>query len=185
MITDEQLELLGMQFKHLHDCIRSIIYFRTLLENNKKDTAWIYIKDVMSDHLVQSWCKVFGATGEDTHWKKLAESEEVKNIIDPYSKEKILHATTLSEEEWQNYHKEMLVARNEFFAHFDMDSMILNYPKLDPALNLAISYREWLSDLLDAVAELAIKDGNIIRNGALSTKDMLNKFTEEVNDICR
>ncbi len=184
MITDKQLELLGMQFHLLHDCIRSIIYFRVLTSTKDKQSSWVYVTDVLSDHLIQSWCKIFGSTGEATHWKKLAEKEEIKKIIIPYSKDNILHATSLSDEEWQEYHSSMLTARNEFFAHFDMDSMQLNYPNLDSALKTAISYREWLSDLLNAIAILAIKDGDVINNKALPTEDMLKKFNDEANTLC-
>ncbi len=184
MITDEQLELLGMQFHLLHDCIRSIIYFRVLTSVKDKQSSWVYVADVLSDHLVQNWCKIFGSTGEKTHWKKLAKTKEIKNIIAPYSKDYILHATSLSVEEWQEYHSNMLTARNEFFAHFDMDSMQLNYPNLDTALNSAISYREWLSDLLNATAKLALRNGTVINNKALPTDDMLNKFSEEANTLC-
>jgi hypothetical protein len=183
MITDNQLKLVGMQLNILHDCIRSTIYFRNIASHRNKETAWIYIKYVMSDHLIQSWCKIFGSTREDTHWKELAESKEVISIIELYSESHILHATSLTDTEWHEYHKNMLIARNQFFAHFDMESMILNYPNLEPALKSAISYCEWLSSLLDNVGKLAIKDGTVIVNKAPSTTDMLKTFNEEVSAI--
>lgn len=184
MITDKQLELLGMQLHLLHDCIRSIIYYRVLVSSKDKKVPWGYVTDVLSDHLTQNWCKIFGSTGQDTHWKKLAETEEVKNVFTPYSKENILLATSLSVNEWEEYHKNLVTVRNKHFAHFDMESMQLHFPNLDAALNAAISYREWLSDLLNVVAKLAIKNGTIINNKALSTEDMLSQFSDEANALC-
>jgi len=175
MIMDAKLQLIRMQFNLLHDCIRSIIYFRHIADQNPSETAWIYIKDVLSDHLVQSWCKVFGRYGENTHWKHITEAEEVKILIEPFSKEKILKAVRMSENEWHSYHQEMLVARDEFFAHFDISSMTLHYPNLEPALQSAIIYREWLIELLN----LAITKGLNIINKAIPTETMLQHFKEE------
>lgn len=184
MITKEQLELLDMQFHLLHDSIRSIIYYRVLVASKDKKVPWGYVTDVLSDHLTQSWCKIFGSTNDDTHWKKLAEKDEIKDLIIPYSKESILNATSLSNDEWEDYHRNMLTLRNKFFAHFDMKIMQLHFPNLDAALNASISYREWLSCLLSIVAEQSIKNGTIIRSKALSTEDMLKQFTDEANTLC-
>lgn len=184
MITNDQLDLLGMQFHLLHDCIRSIIYYRVLVSSKDKKVPWGYITDVLSEHLTQNWCKIFGSTNEDTHWKQISEKNEIKNLIAPYSKDSILNATSLSNDEWEDYHSNMLTLRNKYFAHFDIKAMQLHYPNLDVALNAAISYREWLSDLLNVVVDLAIKNGTIIKNNALPTEAMLKQFSEEANALC-
>ena len=184
MITSKQLDLLGVQFHLLHDTIRSIIYYRIIVESKDKKVPWGYITDVLSDHLTQSWCKIFGSTKQDTHWKKLAEKDEVKNLVTPYSMQSILKATSLSSDEWKDYHKNILILRDKFFAHYDMKIVPLHFPNLDAALRAAISYREWLSGLLNVVAERSITHGTIINKNALSTEDMLKQFSDEANTLC-
>ncbi len=171
-----------MQFNILHDCIRSIIYFRHLSSIEEKSTAQIFMKDILSDHVIQSWCKIFGNNGEDTHWKKIAEAEGVGDLSEPFSKESILRCTGMNDQEWSEYHSSMQTARNEFFSHFDMDSMILNYPNLDAALSSVVAYREWLSDLLDSVAKAKINDGTVIVNKAPLINDLLRSFNEEAEE---
>lgn len=165
MLTDNQLKLIRMQFNLLHDCIRSIVYFRYLKREAPKETAWIYITDVLSDHIVQSWCKVFGSYGENTHWKQIADAPEVAKLIKPFSRADLLTAVAKSES-GADYHQQMLVARNEFFAHLDMGSMILEYPDLEPALQSALRFREWLSNLID----VAIRSGLQGVNKAVSSE---------------
>ncbi len=94
MLTQGQLQLIEIQLNLLHDCIRSIIYFHRSQEMTGVFSAWIYISDVLSEHLVQSWCKIFGTNSEPTHWEKISEEDEVKNIISPYNKNKILEVTS-------------------------------------------------------------------------------------------
>ncbi len=55
------------------------------------------------------------------------------------------------------YHEDMLMARNQFFVHLELNSKELKYPSLKPALDIACSYHEWLSDLIDAHVKLAFK----------------------------
>ena len=159
MFSEQFQRLMRMQFFLVHDCMRSIIYFRYLGELGNKAEALTYTKDVLAEHAIINWTKLFGAYKEDTHWKKLAEHPEAK-IARPFGKDSILGAVNMSEDEWKAYHNKMLVARNEFFAHFDMKSMTLNFPAFSPALAVTLCYREWLSELVDTAIARGLKVAN-------------------------
>ena len=175
MIGNASRKLIMMQFNLIHDAVRSLSYFRYIASSKPTHVGWIYTKDVLAEHVVISWTKVFGTYGEETHWCKLSAIPEIAAITKPFETANILSAVGMTAAEWGSYHSRMLTARNEFFAHFDMKSMTLHFPSLEPALDAALAYRAWLSELLNS----AISRGYLAINKALPNDLLQQQFQEE------
>ena len=181
MISDSSRQLITMQFSLIHDSVRSLAYFRYITSKTPSDTGWIYTKGVFAEHVVVSWAKVFGTYGEQTHWSKLSAIPEIAAITKPFETKNILSAVEMTIDEWKIYHSKMLTARNEFFAHFDMKSMTLHFPNLDPALRAALAYRAWLSELLNT----AILKGYLAINKAVPNDLLQRQFQDEAESAFR
>lgn len=181
MISDSSRNLIAMQFNLIHDSVRSLAYFRYIVTKKHDKTGWIYTKDVFAEHVIVSWAKVFGTYREQTHWSKLSAISEITTITKPFETENILSAVDMNIDEWNSYHSKMLTARNEFFAHFDMRSMTLRFPELEPALGAALAYRAWLSELLNA----AISKGYLAINKAVPNELLQRQFQDEAESAFR
>lgn len=125
----------------------------------------------MKQTIIQ-WCQIFGSFNEDVHWSKL-KGEQV--LIADFDREMILKVSGLSLEEWNSYHKNLKRLRDKFFAHFDIDSTEDYLPKLDSALVIADSYRDWLYDLLSTANEL----GQLMEVGFVKSQEFRNKIENE------
>lgn len=66
---------------------------------------------LLSDATI-SWCKVFGANAEKTHWKVAVDDpSRFKGLL--------LRELNISEKEFQDYWREMMDFRNNVIAHFN------------------------------------------------------------------
>lgn len=175
MLDERSALLIHVQFNLLHDCLRSICYFRHLAGIQNKPDGLIYTKDVFSENIIVTWCKLFGSNGEDTHWRNLAQAAETLPGLGKFGRQEIMAATGLSPEEWENYHSEMTAVRNKYFAHLDLESAQLNYPNLDPALSAALAYRSWLSLFVNT----AIHQGFAALNVSRPNEAVMQQFESE------
>jgi len=53
-----------------------------------------------------SWCKVFGSSHEDLHWKKTPAAEVADQAAEDF-RQRILAHTGFAPDTWQAYHKSM------------------------------------------------------------------------------
>jgi hypothetical protein len=75
---------------------------------------WIYTCDAHLKMASISWCMVFGAESNSTHWKKLALDN---NTIDISLKEYVMAKTGVNEKDYDDYWGKMVSFRNYFVAH--------------------------------------------------------------------
>lgn len=178
MLDDEQLELIGVQQGILDEMLRTLIYYRKLEAIQEKCPPVVLIKGALLKQFVVQWCQIFGSKKEQVHWSKLSATQ---NEIEPYAQEKMLSAAGLSEDGLAEYHESMLMLRNKFFAHFDLDIMTAHIPKMEAGLEIAISYRDWLIALVDG----ANRNGQPLNRRFHVTSDLLASIEEEAECLVR
>jgi hypothetical protein len=143
-LIEEQQKLVGIQQIILDECTRAILYSRKYHQlgiNNHN----IFIKGCLTKTSVIQWCQLFGNRTEDIHWSKL----DLTRGSSPFGRAQILQCTDFNEEEWTDYHRQMIEIRNKFFAHFDIDQLISHVPPFEPALKTLLCYRQWLIDQIE------------------------------------
>lgn len=172
LLNKEQLDLLGVQQVTIDECVRGVLYYRTIQGLNPMPAHWRFIKGVLLRHAIIQWCQIFGSKGEQIHWSKLAEGQAV---VEPFDRAAILAATKLPEEQWLKYHKDITELRNKFLAHFDMDSLKGHIPHLDPALASILAYRNWIVRLL----QVANEKGHLLRIAFPYTPELLKGIESE------
>lgn len=137
------------QFPIVKDFLYHLTFYRELRsacqEFRPQSEFWSY---TVNAHILQaciSWCMVFGANANPTHWKKLCNEDE--KLLEDCFRVGLFKKTKLTQEEWHEYWKHMNDFRGGYAAHRE-----LNYSKPVPYFNIAESvayfYDEWIRKLI-------------------------------------
>lgn len=114
---------------------------------------WRLIHGNQLDIAVLEWCKVFGADGEATHWKKIVPPSNHDQFRDG-----LLQVIGVTAEEWAAYWNEMKAYRDNLVAHHIELKRIASYPALDLALKSSYHYYSYLIKELRALGETRYPD---------------------------
>jgi hypothetical protein len=131
---------------------RGVFELGQILTNHRE--YWLSVCD---DHLrlaTMAWCMVFGAYKEDLHWTKTPKGHDAEIVKQEFRdrRDRRLLKTGFPREQWETYHKEMLEFRNKFVAHLDISERFnAPVPYLDPALQVAYAYDEWVREVIRPV----------------------------------
>lgn len=102
---------------------------------------WRLIYGNLMDLAVLEWCKLFGSDDAErqlVHWKNVAEDQDAFRAG-------LLAEVEMNETEWMKYWSDMKRYRDFNVAHHDPKrEEISHFPLLDPALNGAIYYFEYV-----------------------------------------
>ena len=141
---------IDVQFGLIHDCIRSCIFADYIARKTEKKDIWLSLMDMCYADAVMSWNSIFGTNSQQAHWKKFVDSLPVpdKSKLKPFSSDLIQEDLKVSSEDWSKYHREMVDARNNWIAHFNLDVAMKPFPNVSWALRSCYVYRQWLLALL-------------------------------------
>lgn len=107
---------------------------------------WRIIVGGQLDIAVLEWCKVFGAHGEETHWKKLVPTAEHSAY-----KKALLSELGCSDDQWMVYWDQMKSYRDRLVAHHIDGHQVATYPELTIALASAAYHYRYLLPLIRQV----------------------------------
>ncbi len=107
---------------------------------------WRIILGSQFDVAVLEWCKVFGAHGEETHWKKLVPAAEHSAY-----KAALLSELGCSNDQWTSYWEHMKSYRDSLVAHHIDGHQVATYPDLTLALASAAYHYLYLLPLIRLV----------------------------------
>jgi hypothetical protein len=95
---------------------------------------------------------VFGAKSQDTHWRSFNElmPPPSNSGLLTFSKEMLLTAVALNEQDWGAYHRDLVTFRNTRLAHLSHLDSLTKIPDIQPAFNAMYLYRDWLLHLAHA-----------------------------------
>lgn len=142
-------EIVEIQLDLLWNFTRSLAYYRAIqqdlnnIESNKE--FWEYTMNAYYLRAITDWCIVFGTDSNESHWKKLSQSEREK--LQSKVRPLIRAAANFTQNEWDQYHEEVTGFRNGYASHRNVN-FTSNVPSLDKAYEIAKSYFEWLKELL-------------------------------------
>jgi hypothetical protein len=123
--------------------VRNIALKRALhnADANPHLNFWRLIYGNQMDMAVLEWCKLFGsddAERQPVHWKNVAVDQAAFRAG-------LFTAVGMDEAQWARYWREMKTYRDYTVAHHDpRRESIPTFPVLDPALNGAIYYFEYV-----------------------------------------
>ena len=139
-----------VQFPIVKRFVYHLVCYRELSQAyNNLSVESVFWTHTIDAHVLQaciSWCMVFGSEGlNSTHWKKLntENSEELKTNFCAG----LLAYTSLSQEEWIAYGKEMREFRGGFAAHRNL-GFNKPVPNLEIAKDVALFYDTWIRKLI-------------------------------------
>jgi len=127
--TDQFVEILSLFKDFLYHLIsyREIKGFINELPGDRE--FWVYSSDAHLKMATISWCMVFGADSNITHWKNI--SREEVEIVRKSFKDYLFSITKMCDSDFKKYWSEMTSFRNEYVAHRE------NYEKPIPCFDMA------------------------------------------------
>ena len=135
------------------------------LDNLDKNTGYLFpfrsiCNALLSDAAV-SWCKVFGANAEETHWKAAVGDQEEFRIV-------LFQELKTDKKEFHAYWRAMTDFRNNIVAHFNTDHFEGGMtPSFDLAMESSVIAHKYLREQFPS---------NVNYTGPLC----LNKYGKEV-----
>jgi hypothetical protein len=123
-------------YRCLHSVIDSLAGYREF---------WVYTSDAHLEMAVISWCKIFGAYSNQTHWIHLfgGNAEIAEGIKETFHSQ--LQNEGVSISSYTKYHKSILKFRNNYVAHRSM-----NYkdpiPNFDLAMRVTYIFDRWVRE---------------------------------------
>jgi hypothetical protein len=147
-------QVLGLQYPVVALFVRHLAYARGLqttidnLTNHRE--FWGVTASAHLELATVAWCKVFGSYNEKTHWKKTL-TDNIEEQASEDFRRRVLSKTSLTQKQWDAYHKKMLSLRDRFIAHLDLSNPFNEpAPLFDTALQVAYAYQEWVKVLIKA-----------------------------------
>jgi len=149
-------EVFRNQYPAVVSFVQHLAYNRGLqtIGNSSTDhkAFWTATMDSHLKIATMAWCNVFGSRKEDMHWTKIPTGDIVQQAQQDF-RHLVLSKIFFTQEQWENYHKEILDFRNKFVAHFDIWKPLGGpVPLFDPALQVACAYQEWIRELIRPVS---------------------------------
>jgi hypothetical protein len=150
-------EVLTCEYSIISFFVRYHAYARgleaTKPKNNQHESFWAITHFSYFELAAIEWCKVFGSPKEALHWTKTPIGNTAEEARTDF-RSRVLAETGFTQEKWKAYHKEMLVFRNKFLAHFDMGGVMESgIPPFEPTLQVAYAYEEWVEAIETALKE--------------------------------
>ncbi len=135
-MTQQEIE---KQLDRLVEVIRNAAAFRSLWKQKGalEQNYWKLVLSNFFDMAILNWCKVFGADGEETHWKKIVHDHTSFRTA-------LQQRAGISKSKWETYWKEMTEFRSTQISHCKQPPNLTNYPVLDIAIETSCYYYEWL-----------------------------------------
>ncbi len=97
-----------------------------------KQTFWIMTVNLLADAAAVEWCKVFGSPKEDTNWTRALPRNQHARVLAG-----LLAATGLTNEQWEEYRRNIVAYRDQLVAHHDLGATVAKYPHYDVAIQAA------------------------------------------------
>ena len=177
----ENFKLLETQFNITHDCLRSFIFAGHIASIKDKADAWHSIADMCFADGVIGWNMIFGTKSQPTHWQKFNEMVPPpdKSGLLPFSKNVILQTVGFNEQQWANYHLELVNFRNRRIAHLSHLDSHHSIPDIQPAFSAVHIYRDWLLHLAKAY-KMA---GHSIETTTELANQVTAKFRDQISEL--
>ncbi|WP_022943127.1 hypothetical protein [Psychromonas hadalis] len=103
-----------------------------------------HIHNILLSDAVTSWCKLFGSWKDEGHWKKLIPKEDHNKFLVFMQNE-----TKLTLDEFNNYRKEMVLFRNKWVVHHDVNFKQNPVPFFDTAHSSALALNVYIRENSD------------------------------------
>jgi hypothetical protein len=138
-------------FVHHHAYYKSLSALSSRIKDN--NSFWESMILAYRELAVIEWCKVFGSRKENLHWTKTPIGKTAEQAREDF-RCRLLSKTGFNQEQWEIYHRDMLIFRDKFVAHLDMNGVMqVGLQDLDPALQVAYVYEEWAKAIEPALRE--------------------------------
>ncbi|MCB4358292.1 hypothetical protein [Quatrionicoccus australiensis] len=177
------IDSIEVQFGLAHDCIRACVFADHIARTKPQAEAWLSICDMCYSDAVMAWNSLFGANSQSSHWKKMAEILPIPSgsNLKPFGLSIILDYIRVTEDQWKQYHQDLVSFRNNRLAHFRTEISSVDVPNITWALHSACLYREWLIQLLKAQQH----QGKNIKVTETTQEEMLATFRRQISEVCK
>lgn len=130
--------------------VKHILLHRELKRLLTREQLALNVWSLTADaHLLQAsitWCQVFGALHNRTHWRHLGANDSAalrRNFLRGLATE-----TTLTVACWNEYWRTMINFRNRYAAHKELGNYPGPVPSFDHALEVAYYYDAWVRQII-------------------------------------
>jgi hypothetical protein len=138
------------QYQVLAGFVHHLAYYRILSDAytdiSRKSEFWTRTIDAHLLRAVTDWCMIFGADSNEIHWKKVVSDESTKASF----RQHLMTVTGMSSAQWDSYWLSVTSFRNEYAVHRNNQDKHHAVPMMDMALKIAVSYDDWLRDVMQA-----------------------------------
>ncbi|MDL4840355.1 hypothetical protein [Aquibacillus rhizosphaerae] len=145
-VLKEQLYILR-DFLFHYESYRQINRSLEKLKNLGSQEFWVYTANAHYYQAINLWCMVFGTYNNETHYKKLGITKDLKAFI--YSELK------LNKDEYSYYWKKVTDWRNNHSAH-RLPGRLDEVPELKMARNIVFVFEKWLKQNSISVSDIII-----------------------------
>ncbi|WP_420933181.1 hypothetical protein ACOJR9_11895 [Alteromonas sp. A081] len=171
-MDEEVLRKLGMQQIIIDESVRYLIYARKLSEENHS-LFYSHTSTAFYRVSIINWCIVFGSRNEDLHWSKVQPHFGER----AFSLRHILDDCNIEFDDWATYHERIRFLRDQFLAHFDINSLSTLVPSFDILLQTSVSYRNWIIHQIEYLQNSQL----IINRRFFDTEDLIADIEHTFN----